>query len=141
MLLDGDNIRMGLNANLGFSEGDRVENIRRIAEVAKLMNDAGLIVLVSVISPFAGERERAKQIIGTSFFEIYVSTPLDVCEERDVKGLYQKARNGQIPNFTGISAPYEVPETPDLEVDTSQLSLEAAVEQILQSIDADTATE
>lgn len=116
MLLDGDNVRMGLNHDLGFTEHGRVENIRRIAHVAKLMNDAGLIVLVSAISPYAADRRNARNIIGDAFFEIYVNTPLEECERRDVKGLYKKARNGEIPNFTGVSSPYEIPEHPDLTV-------------------------
>lgn len=134
MLLDGDNIRMGLNRNLGFSEVDRVENIRRIAEVAKLMNDAGLIVLTAFISPYLKDRHNAKEIIGEDFFEVYVSTPLEECERRDVKGLYKKARQGKIPNFTGITSVYEKPVQPDLTIDTSQCSIEDAVEQIIQAI-------
>jgi adenylyl-sulfate kinase len=118
MVLDGDNVRMGLNKNLGFSEADRVENIRRIAEVSKLMNDAGLIVLTSFISPFRKDRRNAKEIVGKdSFIEIYISTPLEECEKRDVKGLYKKARAGEIADFSGISSPYEEPENPDIEVD------------------------
>ena len=105
MLLDGDNIRMGLNRNLGFSETDRIENIRRIAEVAKLMNEAGLIVLTAFISPFANDRRRAKEIIGDAFTEVYVSTPLEECASRDVKGLYAAAKAGKIEQFTGISSP------------------------------------
>ena len=128
MLLDGDNIRLGLNKNLGFTEKDRIENIRRVAEVARLMNDAGLIVLVSFISPYEADRESARQIIGEdAFIEIYVSTPLQECERRDPKGLYKKARNGQIPNFTGINSPYEPPHHPDIIIDTSQQDLDAAV--------------
>lgn len=112
MLLDGDNVRMGLNKNLGFKEADRIENIRRIAEVAKLMNDAGLIVITSFISPYVRDRRNAREIIGEdSFIEVYVSTPVEECEKRDVKGLYKKARAGEIPNFTGISSPYETPRT------------------------------
>ncbi len=132
MLLDGDNIRMGLNKNLGFEPEDRIENIRRIAEVAKLMNDAGLIVLTSFISPFASDRRNARKIIGEeNFIEIYVSTPLEECERRDVKGLYQKAREGKIPNFTGITSPYEAPENAELVIDTSRQPLEESVEIIL----------
>ncbi|PRO65339.1 adenylyl-sulfate kinase [Alkalicoccus urumqiensis] len=131
MLLDGDNLRHGLNSNLGFSEGDRVENIRRAAETAKLMNDAGLIVLASFISPFKKDRRRAREIIGGAFLEVYVSTPLDVCEQRDTKGLYAKARSGEISSFTGISSPYETPEAPELTVDTSTGTLEEQVEQII----------
>lgn len=135
MLLDGDNVRMGLNQNLGFEEKDRIENIRRIAEVAKLMNDAGLIVLTSFISPYVSDRQRAREIIGdTNFVEIYVSTPLDECEKRDVKGLYKKARANQIPNFTGISSPYEPPVNAQIEIDTSKYTIEEAVEYILKEI-------
>lgn len=134
MLLDGDNIRHGLNKNLGFKEADRVENIRRIAEVSKLMNEAGLITLTSFISPYEKDRENAKDIIGAEFVEIYVSTPLEECEKRDVKGLYKKARAGEIPNFTGISSPYEKPLAPDIEIDTSKWSLEEATDIIMRSI-------
>ena len=135
MLLDGDNVRLGLNKNLGFDEQDRIENIRRVAEVVKLMNDAGLIVLTSFISPFLSDRERAKKIIGEeNFIEVYVSTPLEECERRDVKGLYKKARDGKIPNFTGISSPYEPPVNPAISIDTSKCTLEEAVEQILKEI-------
>ncbi|MCI8591392.1 MAG: adenylyl-sulfate kinase [Lachnospiraceae bacterium] len=136
MLLDGDNVRLGLNKNLGFKAEDRIENIRRIAEVAKLMNDAGLIVLTAFISPFADDRRRAREIIGEgSFVEIYVSTPLQECERRDVKGLYKKARDGKLPNFTGISSPYEAPESPDITVDTSRLSLEASADHIIKELE------
>lgn len=135
MLLDGDNIRMGLNRDLGFSDEDRTENIRRIAEVAKLMNDAGLIVLTSFISPFKKDRELARSIIGEDFVEIYVSTPLEECENRDVKGLYKKARNGEIPVFTGISSPYEAPEQPEIQIDTTDLTVEQAVTRLLQYLE------
>ena len=135
MLLDGDNVRMGLNKNLGFTEADRVENIRRIAEVAKLMNDAGLIVLTAFISPYKKDRENAREIIGEDFFEVYVSTPIEECERRDVKGLYRKARRGEIPNFTGITSPYEAPDTPDFAVDTRETSVEEAVSMILEQIE------
>lgn len=134
MLLDGDNIRHGLNKNLGFKEADRVENIRRIAEVAKLMNDAGLIAITSFISPYRKDRENAKEIIGDGFIEIFVSTPLEECEKRDVKGLYKKARAGEIPNFTGISSPYEEPVNPDIEIDTSKYSIEEATDMIMKKI-------
>lgn len=134
MLLDGDNIRMGLNRNLGFSEADRIENIRRIAEVAKLMNDAGLIVLTSFISPFAQDRRRAKEIIGDSFVEVYVSTPLEECERRDVKGLYAAARAGKIEQFTGISSPYEVPQNPQITIDTSKHSVEECVDLLIEQL-------
>lgn len=135
MLLDGDNVRMGLNKNLGFTEVDRVENIRRIAEVAKLMNDAGLIVLTAFISPYKKDRENAKEIIGEDFFEVYVSTPIEECERRDVKGLYRKARRGEIPNFTGITSPYEAPDAPDFIVDTRETSVEEAVSMLLEQIE------
>ncbi|MBQ2900544.1 MAG: adenylyl-sulfate kinase [Agathobacter sp.] len=136
MLLDGDNIRMGLNQDLGFDEKGRIENIRRIAEVAKLMNDAGLIVLTAFISPYESDREKAREIIGTeNFMEVYVCTPLEVCEKRDVKGLYKKARDGKIPNFTGVSSPYEVPRNPSLVVDTSEVSIEQAVEAVMHKLD------
>lgn len=137
MLLDGDNIRMGLNRNLGFNESDRVENIRRIAEVAKLLNDAGLIVLTAFISPYRKDRENAREIIGSDYFEVYVSTPLEECEKRDVKGLYKKARKGEIPNFTGISSAYEAPAAPNITVDTSTCSIEDAVERILAQLEKD----
>lgn len=135
MLLDGDNVRMGLNKNLGFTEKDRIENIRRIAEVSKLMNDAGLIVLTSFISPYRLERRNAKEIIGDSFVEVYVSTPLEECEKRDVKGLYQDARMGKIANFTGISGKYEEPENPDIVVDTSKHSLEKCLDILLEGLE------
>ncbi|OON96060.1 MAG: adenylyl-sulfate kinase [Candidatus Epulonipiscioides saccharophilum] len=132
MLLDGDNIRIGLNNNLGFSEVDRVENIRRIAEVSKLLNDAGIIVLVAAISPFARDRESAKKIIGKDFIEIYVETSLEECERRDTKGLYKKAREGKIINFTGISSPYEIPSNPDFIANTQNDSIEEIVSNILK---------
>lgn len=136
MLLDGDNIRMGLNKNLGFKEQDRIENIRRVAEVAKLMNDAGLIVLTAFISPFAQDRERARDIIGDEdFIEIYVSTSLEDCEKRDVKGLYKKARNGEIPNFTGICSPYEAPVNPDIIIDTGKGTVEENVDYLMQQLE------
>ena len=120
-ILDGDNIRQGLNKDLGFTEADRVENIRRIAEVAKLMMDAGLIVITAFISPFARERQMAKELIGhENFIEVYISTPMDICEERDPKGLYKKARAGKIPNFSGISSPYEIPTDPNIEINASE---------------------
>ena len=134
MLLDGDNVRMGLNKNLGFREADRIENIRRIAEVSKLMNDAGLIVLTSFISPFAQDRQNAREIIGDAFMEVYVSTPMEECERRDVKGLYKKARNGGLDHFTGVTSPYEVPQHADVVIDTSKFSVEACVDQILEQL-------
>ena len=133
-ILDGDNIRSGINNNLGFSE-DRVENIRRIAEIGKLFVDTGIITLAAFISPNNDIREMAARIIGKEdFMEIYVSTPLEECERRDVKGLYAKARRGEIRNFTGISAPFEAPEHPALSLDTSVLSVEESVNQLLALI-------
>ncbi|MCT6923737.1 adenylyl-sulfate kinase [Metasolibacillus sp.] len=134
MLLDGDNVRLGLNKDLGFEEAGRIENIRRIAEVAKLMNDAGLITLTSFISPFEQDRRKAQQIVGDAYIEIYVSTPLEVCEKRDVKGLYQKARAQEIADFTGISSPYEEPEKPHITIDTSDISLEDAADYIVKEV-------
>ena len=132
-VLDGDNVRHGLNRDLGFTDRDRVENIRRVSEVAKLMVDAGLIVIVSFISPFRSEREMARNLMEEGeFFEIFVDTPLDVCEARDPKGLYVKARRGEIPNFTGIDSPYEAPSDPDLRIDTTKLSAEQAAESVVQ---------
>ena len=131
-LLDGDNIRHGLNRDLGFTDADRVENIRRVGEVARLMTDAGLIVLVSFISPFRSERQLARSLLGTGeFFEIYVDTPLAVAEARDPKGLYQKARAGKIRNFTGIDSPYEPPENPEIHIETGRVSAEQAAEQVI----------
>ena len=130
-LLDGDNVRNGLNSDLGFSKEDRVENIRRIAEVARLFVDAGIIVLVAFISPFRDDRLKARRLIGDSdFFEIFVDTPLEVCIERDPKGLYKKALRGEIEEFTGIDSPYEPPEKPDLVVKTVQTSPDDAAESV-----------
>ncbi|SFH81465.1 bifunctional enzyme CysN/CysC [Tindallia magadiensis] len=134
MLLDGDNVRHGLNKNLGFKEVDRVENIRRVSEVAKLMNDAGIIAITSFISPYASDRENAREIIGKEYIEIYVSTPLEECEKRDVKGLYKKARSGEIPEFTGVSSPYEAPANPEIEIDTSKHSIDAAADYIMDQL-------
>ncbi len=135
MSLDGDNIRLGLNSNLGFKEQDRIENIRRVAEVSKLMNDAGLIVLTSFISPFISDRQNARRIIGEdSFIEVYISTPLEECERRDVKGLYKKVRSGEIPNFTGITSPYEAPKHPEIEINTVDMSIEEATDYIFDKI-------
>jgi bifunctional enzyme CysN/CysC len=132
--LDGDNLRFGLNRNLGFSKEDRRENIRRAAEVAKLFNDAGISVICSLISPMREDRQRAREVIGDSFFEIYLSTPLVECEKRDPHGLYKKARTGEIKEFTGISAPYEAPESPELEIDTAKLSVEQCLDKVLKII-------
>lgn len=134
-ILDGDNIRSGINNNLGFSAEDRVENIRRIAEIGKLFVDTGIITLAAFISPNNDIREMAANIIGKEdFMEIYVSTPIEECERRDVKGLYAKARKGEIKNFTGISAPFEAPEHPALSLDTSKLSVEESVNKLLDLI-------
>lgn len=130
-ILDGDNIRQGLNKDLGFTDADRVENIRRVAEVAKLMMDAGLIVMTAFISPFRAEREMARELIGKeNFIEVFVDTPLEVCEQRDPKGLYKKARNGQLPNMTGINSPYEPPIKPDLVITSHITNAEKAVAEI-----------
>jgi bifunctional enzyme CysN/CysC len=134
-LLDGDNVRHGLNKDLGFSAEDRVENIRRVAEVAKLMTDAGLIVLVSFISPFRAERRMARELFADGeFIEVFVDTPLEVAESRDVKGLYAKARAGKIPNFTGIDSPYEAPEVPELRLSTVEESAEALAERVVEKL-------
>lgn len=134
-ILDGDNIRSGINNNLGFTEADRIENIRRIAEVSKLFVDTGIITIAAFISPSNDIREMAANIIGKDdFLEVYVSTPIEECERRDVKGLYAKARRGEIKNFTGISAPFEAPAHPALTLDTSALSLKESVNKLLELI-------
>jgi bifunctional enzyme CysN/CysC len=131
-LLDGDNVRHGLNRDLGFTDADRVENIRRIAEVAKLMVDAGLIVSTAFISPFRAERQMARALVADSeFVEIFVDTPLGVAEQRDPKGLYKKARRGDLKNFTGIDSPYERPQSPELTIDTTSQSPEQAAELVV----------
>jgi bifunctional enzyme CysN/CysC len=134
-LLDGDNVRHGLNRDLGFTDADRVENIRRVAETAKLMVDAGLVTLVSFISPFRAEREMARDLVGTEeFCEVHVDTPLAVAEARDEKGLYAKARRGELVNFTGIDSPYEPPEDPEVRVDTTSLEPDAAADQVIEQL-------
>jgi len=134
-LLDGDNIRSGINNNLGFSIKDRKENIRRIAEVAKLFKDSGIIILAAFVSPTKEIRKLAKSIIGEDdFLEIFVNPPLEVCEERDTKGLYKKARRGLIKNFTGISSPFEAPKNPLVDIDTSKYNVEESVEILLEAI-------
>ena len=134
-ILDGDNIRSGINKNLGFSAADREENIRRIAEVGKLFVDTGIITLAAFISPDEKMRQMAASIIGNGdFLEVYVNTPIEACEKRDVKGLYAKARKGEIKNFTGVSAPFEAPENPDISIDTSVTSLEESVQALLSII-------
>ena len=131
-ILDGDNIRQGLNSNLGFSPEDRTENIRRIGEVSKLFTDAGVIVLTAFISPYREDRDQVREIMADGdFLEVHVSADVETCESRDVKGLYKKARAGEIPNFTGISAPYEAPEKPELLVDSAAQSVEESVAQVL----------
>lgn len=132
-VLDGDNLRHHLNRDLGFSDAERSENIRRTAEVARLMNDAGLIVVGALISPLRHDREMARAIVGAErFVEIHVSTGLAVCETRDPKGLYARARSGSLPRFTGISAPYEVPPAPDLQIDTQCLGIDESVQALLE---------
>lgn len=130
-LLDGDNVRLGLNRDLGFSTADRIENIRRIAEAARLMMDAGLVVITALISPFKRERAMARELIGADrFLEVHVCTPLAICEQRDVKGLYRKARAGEISDMTGIDSRYEPPDTPACRADTSAASVEDIVTQL-----------
>ena len=134
-VLDGDNVRHGLNKGLGFSPEDRRENIRRVSEVARLMNDAGLIVITAFISPFREDRDMAKHIVGADRFkEVYISTSLEVCESRDPKGLYAKARSGSVPGFTGVSSPYEPPLAPSLVIDTHELTKEACVMALIKLI-------
>lgn len=134
-ILDGDNIRSGINNNLGFSESDRTENIRRIAEVSKLFVDCGIVTLAAFISPTKAIRQMASEIIGKKdFLEVFVSTPIEECEKRDVKGLYAKARRGEIKEFTGISSPFEAPEQPFISIDTSRQPLEDSVKRLLEAI-------
>lgn len=136
-LLDGDNIRTGLNKDLGFSDEDRIENIRRIAEVAKLMMDAGLLVVSAFISPFREEREMIAKLVGEeNFLEVFVDCPIEVCEQRDVKGLYAKARKGIIKNFTGIDSPYEEPLHPAVHIHSDQEELNKSVQKVIQTISA-----
>ena len=132
-ILDGDNVRHGLNRDLGFTEADRVENIRRVAEVAKLLVDAGLIVIVAFISPFRAERQLARSLFDPGeFIEVFVDTPLEECERRDAKGLYAKARRGELKNFTGIDSDYELPELPGVHLQTVNTTPESCVDQIIQ---------
>ena len=134
-LLDGDNIRLGLNKGLSFSDIDRIENIRRIGEVSKLFVDAGIIVLTAFISPFRDDRNQIRDLINKGeFIEIFIDTPIEICESRDPKGLYKKARSGKIKDFTGIDSPYEVPKDPDLEIDTKNLSIEDSENLLLDFI-------
>lgn len=134
-VLDADNLRAGLNGDLGFSEAERRENVRRVAEVARLFTDAGIVVLAALISPFREDRDRVRALFAPGeFIEIFVKCPLEVCEARDPKGLYRKARGGEIPDFTGIDSPYEEPRNPELMIDTSQLGIEEAVRSILKKV-------
>jgi bifunctional enzyme CysN/CysC len=130
-VLDGDNVRNGLNADLGFSPEDRAENIRRVSEVAALFASAGVVCITAFISPYRADRERARTAAGDDFHEFYIKADLETCEKRDPKGLYAKARAGQIPQFTGISAPYEAPEAPELVIDTSEHDVEACVDRLV----------
>jgi len=140
MLLDGDNVRHGLNRDLGFTDADRVENIRRVGEVSKLMLEAGVITLVSFISPFSAERAMVRSMLEDGeFIEIFVDTPLEEAERRDVKGLYKKARAGELKNFTGIDSPYEPPANPEITVNTVELSAEEAAEEIVHFFRANSA--
>jgi len=134
-ILDGDNIRSGLNKNLGFSDDDRNENIRRVGEVAKLFVDAGVIVLAAFISPFRSERRMVRDLVGKDeFIEIFVNCPIEVCEARDPKGMYKKARAGEIKNFTGVSSPFEIPERPELEIRSDEMNAVQAAEKIIRWI-------
>jgi adenylylsulfate kinase len=135
--LDGDNVRHGLNQDLSFSSEDRKENIRRISEVAKLFSDAGLIISTAFISPFIKDREYARSIIGEAFIEVFIDTPLEVCKKRDPKGLYKKALNGEIKNFTGLDSPYEAPKTPEIHIKTEQQSIEESCIQIINYLKAE----
>lgn len=135
-LLDGDNIRAGINKDLSFTDADRIENIRRIGEVANLMLDAGVVVLSAFISPFQADRDQVKKIVGAdSYFEVFVDTPLEVCEQRDVKGLYKKARAGEIKNFTGIDSAYEIPASPDIIIQTHILSVNDSLDLLFSAVD------
>ena len=135
ILLDGDNLRGGLNRDLGFKPADRHENIRRVAEVARLMNDAGVVAIAAFISPYRADREMARAAVGDErFIEVYVRASLEVCERRDPKGMYKKARRGELPDFTGVSAPYEVPERPALVVDTGEHTVEQSASSLLAGV-------
>lgn len=134
-LLDGDNIRSGLNQDLTFTDEGRVENIRRIGEVSKLFLDAGVVLLSAFISPFEADRQQVRQIVGAdNYFEVFVDAPLEVCEQRDVKGLYKKARAGEVKNFTGITSPYERPQKPDVVIETDKMTIEASIEALMDAI-------
>lgn len=133
-LMDGDNLRSGLNNNLSFSDGDRVENIRRAAEVSRLFAMNGVITICSLISPTKQVRDMARSIIGEKYLEVFIDCPLEVCENRDVKGLYAKARNGEIPDFTGISSPFEKPDNADISIDTANQDLKSSLQELLDKI-------
>jgi adenylylsulfate kinase len=134
-LLDGDNIRTGLNRDLSFSEEGRVENIRRIGEVSKLLVDAGLVVLSAFISPFEADRQQVRSIVGSeNYFEVFVDTPIEICEQRDVKGLYKKARAGKVKNFTGIDSPYEAPKRPDISIKTAEMTIDQSISVLLDKV-------
>jgi bifunctional enzyme CysN/CysC len=134
-LLDGDNVRHGLNSDLGFSTQDRVENIRRVAEVSKLMVDAGLVVITAFISPFRAERQLARKLVADGeFVEVFVSTPLEVAEQRDPKGLYRKARRGELKQFTGIDSPYETPDNAEVVIDTAALSIQESADSLYRQL-------
>jgi adenylylsulfate kinase len=134
-LLDGDNIRSGLNKDLSFTDEGRIENIRRIGEVSKLLLDAGIIVLSAFISPFEADRDQVKKIVGhENYVEIFVNAPIEVCEQRDVKGLYKNARAGEVKNFTGIDSPYEIPQRPDLTIHTHETNLDESIEQLMKKV-------
>jgi len=134
-ILDGDNIRSGINNNLGFSDEDRSENIRRIAEISKLFINCGIVTINSFVSPTIAIRKQAREIIGPEdFVEVFINTPLEICEQRDVKGLYKKARRGEIKDFTGIDAPFEAPQNPDIEIKTAQQSVEQSINELLQKV-------
>ena len=134
-VLDGDNVRHGLNANLGFSPEDRAENIRRVGEVGALFAGAGFITITAFISPYRSDRERARAALPDGFHEVYVKADLEACEKRDPKGLYKKARAGEIPEFTGISAPYEVPKEPEVTIDTSDSSVDECAQKLIEHIE------
>lgn len=135
-LLDGDNVRLGLNKGLTFSDEDRIENIRRIGEVSKLFVDAGIIVLTAFISPFQQDRKQVREMLSDQeFIEVYIDTPIEICESRDPKGLYKKARKGEISNFTGISSPYESPQHPEIHLKTDEMTIDIAVEKILNYLE------
>ncbi len=135
-VIDGDNVRHGLCGDLGFSDADRVENIRRVGEVAHLFVEAGILTLTAFISPFRADRERVRKINGTDFIEVFCDTPLEVCEARDVKGLYRRARAGEIPDFTGVSSPYEAPEAPEIHINTGADELSVCVDQVVDYLRA-----